>query len=110
MWPYILVFLGAVVTAIAINALDCAYERRLIRQITWLLRALAEAPGYGLELSKRVAAMSCGQVRFRAWEIYSLLRALEDEGLLTSTEGPPLPERGMRPRRFYCLARPRHDA
>ncbi len=35
--------------------------------------------------------------------VYPALRDLEDEGLLESYEGDPLPERGGRPRRYYKL-------
>jgi PadR family transcriptional regulator, regulatory protein PadR len=68
-----------------------------------LLLALLRGPGYGLELLKRVETLTDGHVRLLQASVYPTLRALEDEGLLTSFEGEPVAERGGKPRRYYKL-------
>jgi PadR family transcriptional regulator PadR len=40
---------------------------------------------------------------FEKHRVYPVLRALEEEGLLQSRTGNPLPERGYRPRVYYRL-------
>jgi PadR family transcriptional regulator PadR len=68
-----------------------------------LLQALIEHDSYGLELIERVAERTNGVVKLHQGTIYPELRRLEADGLVTSYEGEPLPERGGRPRRFYAL-------
>ncbi len=68
-----------------------------------LLQALVEGPGYGLELIDRVKDRTSGDVRLGQGSVYPALRSLEVEGLVRSYEGPPLPERGGRPRVYYEL-------
>lgn len=70
---------------------------------TALLQALVEGESYGLELIERVAKNSNGHLRILQGRVYPTLRDLEAEGLLASYEGPPLPERNGRPRRYYRL-------
>lgn len=66
-----------------------------------LLRALLAGEAYSLEIIERVKRES--GVRLSMFNIYPALRGLEDEGLVTSREGDPLPERGGRARRYYEL-------
>jgi PadR family transcriptional regulator PadR len=68
-----------------------------------LLQALVRGPGYGLELIERVKKVTKGQIVLHQGTVYPALREMEDEGLLESYEGPALPERGGRPRRYYAL-------
>lgn len=68
-----------------------------------LLQALIKGSSFGLELISRVEEMTNGEVKLHQGTVYPLLRALENEGLLESYEGEPLPERGGRPRRYYKL-------
>jgi PadR family transcriptional regulator, regulatory protein PadR len=68
-----------------------------------LLQALIRGEGYGLELIKRVQERTKGKVKLHQGNVYPTLRDLEREGLLRSYEGPPAPDRGGRPRRFYKL-------
>lgn len=68
-----------------------------------LLQALLDGPGYGLELTERIAARTNGRVALRDGSVYPALRAMEREGLLRSWESAPLPDRGGRPRRYYEL-------
>jgi PadR family transcriptional regulator PadR len=70
---------------------------------TAILQALISKEGYGLELIDRVRDMTKGKVVLLQGRVYPLLRELEREGLLRSYDGPPLAERGGRPRRYYEL-------
>lgn len=57
--------------------------------------------GYGLSIS---ASLNRAGVTHRpVGQLYPLLRQMERDGLLKSHEGPPLPERGGRPRIYYSL-------
>jgi PadR family transcriptional regulator, regulatory protein PadR len=68
-----------------------------------LLSALVSGEGYGLEIIDRVHDLTNGEIRLVQGRVYPALRELEDEGFLESYDGPPLPERGGRPRRYYKL-------
>ena len=70
---------------------------------TAVLQALMSKEGYGLEIIDRVREMTKGKVVLMQGRVYPLLRDLEAEGLLRSFDGPPLAERGGRPRRYYEL-------
>lgn len=69
-----------------------------------ILRVLAAGPSFGLEIIERVKTITNGVLVLGQGSVYPALRTLEDEGLLESYEGEPLPERGGRPRRYYRLA------
>ncbi len=68
-----------------------------------LLQALIAGPSYGLELVERVKERTSGRVKLHQGAVYPALRSLEREKLLSSYNGPSLPERGGRPRRYYEL-------
>lgn len=68
-----------------------------------LLQALIRGPGYGLDLVERVKKQTKGSVSLGNASVYPALRGLEQEGLIESYEGEPMPERGGRPRRYYKL-------
>jgi PadR family transcriptional regulator PadR len=68
-----------------------------------LLLGLTKGPGYGLELTKRIQALTNGHIRIILAAVYPILRGMEEEGLLRSWEGEPVAERGGRPRRYYEL-------
>jgi PadR family transcriptional regulator PadR len=68
-----------------------------------ILSALVSDPGYGLEIIERVKDLTNGHVRMVQGRVYPALRELEDEGFLESYDGPALPERGGRPRRYYRI-------
>jgi PadR family transcriptional regulator PadR len=68
-----------------------------------LLQVLIEGEGYGLQLIARVSERTNGTMRLLEGRVYPALRELEAEGLVTSYEAGPLPERGGRPRRYYKL-------
>ena len=70
---------------------------------TALLQALIRGDSYGLELIDRVGKLHRGKTRLSQATIYPLLRTLETDGLVTSYDGDPMPERGGRPRRYYTL-------
>jgi PadR family transcriptional regulator PadR len=70
---------------------------------TALLQALIRGEGFGLDLIKRVKERTNGKLKLHQGNVYPALRDLEADGLLKSYEGPPLPERGGRPRRYYKL-------
>ena len=70
---------------------------------TALLQALISGDGYGLDLIERVKKRTNGQVVLGQGSVYPALRDLEEEGLVRSYEGEPMPERGGRPRRYYKL-------
>jgi PadR family transcriptional regulator PadR len=68
-----------------------------------LLQALVRGESYGLELIERVAQQTHGQIRLNQGSVYPALQDMEEEGLVESREGDPLPERGGRPRRYFHL-------
>jgi PadR family transcriptional regulator PadR len=68
-----------------------------------LLQALVQGKGFGLELIARVEHRTQGRIKLGQGSVYPALRDLEDEGLVQSWDGEPLPERGGRPRRYYEL-------
>jgi PadR family transcriptional regulator PadR len=68
-----------------------------------LLQALVIGRGFGLELIDRVKERTNGVVSLGQGSVYPALRALEDDGLVKSYDGEPVPERGGRPRRYYEL-------
>jgi PadR family transcriptional regulator, regulatory protein PadR len=68
-----------------------------------LLQAFTHGESYGLEIIDRVKTLTKGEVRLAQGPVYPALRALESEGLLESYDGPPLPERNGRPRRYYRI-------
>jgi PadR family transcriptional regulator PadR len=68
-----------------------------------LLQALITGEGYGLELAERVKEKTGGSVVLHQGTLYPTLRSMEKEGLVKSYEGPPIPERGGRPRVFYRI-------
>jgi PadR family transcriptional regulator PadR len=70
-----------------------------------LLQVLMDGEAFGLQVISRVEERTGGKLRFAQGTVYPALRQLEREGLLTSREGAPLPERGGRPRIFYALTR-----
>lgn len=70
---------------------------------TALLQALLTEDGYGLELIDRVKERTGGKVVLGQGSIYPALRDLEREGLISSYQSEPLPERGGRPRIYYRL-------
>jgi PadR family transcriptional regulator, regulatory protein PadR len=70
---------------------------------TALLQALIAGDGYGLDLIERVKDRTGGQIVLGQGSVYPALRELERDGLATSYESEPLPERGGRPRRYYRI-------
>ena len=68
-----------------------------------LLQALIRGPNYGLALIERVEEQTNKQIKLHQGSVYPALRALEEEGLVRSYDGEPVPERGGRPRRYYEL-------
>ena len=68
-----------------------------------LLQALIAGESFGLELIDRVKERTDGKVNLGQGSVYPALRDLEREGLVKSHEGPPKPERGGRPRRYYKI-------
>jgi PadR family transcriptional regulator, regulatory protein PadR len=68
-----------------------------------LLQALIEGKSYGLELIDRVKTKTKGGLVLHQGSVYPALRELENDGLVTSHEADPTPERGGRPRRYYEL-------
>jgi PadR family transcriptional regulator, regulatory protein PadR len=68
-----------------------------------LLQALIEGEGYGLELAERVKERTGGALEIGQGSLYPALWDLERDGLVTSRETEPLPERGGRPRKYYHL-------
>jgi PadR family transcriptional regulator PadR len=68
-----------------------------------LLQALISGESYGLELIERVHTCSNGSIKLLQGRVYPALRQLEAEGLVKSFDGPPLLERGGRPRRYYRI-------
>ena len=68
-----------------------------------LLQAFTHGESYGLEIIDRVKRLTKGEVTIPQGRVYPALRDLESEGLLESYDGPPLPERNGRPRRYYRI-------
>ena len=68
-----------------------------------LLQALIRSESYGLELIDRVRDLTNGSVLLLQGRVYPALRELESDGLVESFDGPPLPERGGRPRIYYRI-------
>jgi PadR family transcriptional regulator PadR len=68
-----------------------------------LLQALISGESYGLEIIERVQTATGGRVRLLQGRVYPALRELENDGLVESRNGEPLPERGGRPRRYYRI-------
>ena len=68
-----------------------------------LLQALIRGESYGLELIDRVRDATQGRVVLGQGSVYPALRDLEAEGYLESYDGPAMPERGGRPRRYYRI-------
>jgi DNA-binding PadR family transcriptional regulator len=68
-----------------------------------LLQALAQGPGYGVLLARRVREASGGQVRLGAGNVYSALRQLARDKLVRSWSVVPRGRRGARSRRYYEL-------
>lgn len=75
----------------------------LISVRTALLISLIPGKNYGLGLADHIRSSSNGRISVATGALYPTLRALEREGMLTSHEDDPLPERGGRPRRYYEL-------
>jgi PadR family transcriptional regulator PadR len=70
-----------------------------------LLQILLDGEAFGLQVIARIEERTGGKLRFAQGTVYPALRQMEREGLVTSREGAPLPERGGRPRVFYALTR-----
>lgn len=68
-----------------------------------LLQALIGGDSYGLELIDRVRTNTDGEVQLLQGRVYPVLRQLEAQGLIESYEGPALPTRNGRPRRYYRI-------
>jgi PadR family transcriptional regulator, regulatory protein PadR len=68
-----------------------------------ILAALVSSKSYGLEIIERVDKASRGLIALNEGSVYPMLRTLERDGLLKSSTGDPLAERGGRPRRYYEL-------
>lgn len=68
---------------------------------TALLQVLISGPAYGLELVDKVKEHTKGLVVLGQGSLYPALRGLEEDGLVTSYEAEPTPERGGKPRRYY---------
>lgn len=70
---------------------------------TALLQALISGESYGLELIDRIREASGGRFVLPQGMVYPTLRSLEAKGLVESYDGPPMRERGGRPRRYYRI-------
>ena len=64
---------------------------------------MSKTESYGLEIIDTMKSESGGKMLAPQGRVYPALRELEAEGFLESFEGPPLPERGGRPRRYYRI-------
>jgi len=64
---------------------------------------MSKAESYGLEIIDTIKSETGGKMTAPQGRVYPALRELEAEGFLESFEGPPLPERGGRPRRYYRI-------
>src|SRR4249920_3916650 len=70
---------------------------------TALLQALRSGPGYGMELVRRVAALSGGRCRLSPGSAYPALGALQRTHLVTAWQVIPGGRRGGRSRTYYGL-------
>jgi PadR family transcriptional regulator, regulatory protein PadR len=70
---------------------------------TAILSVLFSEQSFGLEIIEKVRERTHGRIVLNEGSVYPALKALEREGLVRSFEGPPLAERGGRPRRYYEL-------
>jgi PadR family transcriptional regulator PadR len=68
-----------------------------------ILAVLISGKSYGLEIIQKVDERTKGAIILTEGTIYPTLKSLENEGLLRSFAGEPIPERGGRPRRYYEL-------
>jgi len=69
-----------------------------------VLQALTEGDGHGIALIQRVKKRSGGKVKLPQGSVYPALHNLEREGLVTSYDVKPTPNRrGGRSRRCYKL-------
>jgi DNA-binding PadR family transcriptional regulator len=68
-----------------------------------LVQALFEGPGYGVALAQCVKDRTSGHVRLGHGNIYTALRALEQDGLVWSWKVVPRGRRGARARLYYEL-------
>ncbi len=68
-----------------------------------LLQALIDGPAFGLELVERIREATGSRMVIGQGSLYPNLWGLEEEGLVTSYQGEPMPERGGRPRKYYEL-------
>lgn len=69
-----------------------------------ILGVLARGPDYGLGIHDALVRRGAVEAEAApAGYLYPELRDMERLGWLSSYEGPPVPERGNRPRRFYVL-------
>jgi len=62
-----------------------------------VLEGLSTGAWTGLELVRR------SNGKLGQGTVYPTLRGMERDGLVTSREGMPVPERGNRPRRYYVI-------
>lgn len=68
-----------------------------------ILRALAQGPGYGLNLHDRIRDARSDGSEMSQGVLYPLLREMEAQGLVRSQSQPGTAERGGLPRRWYTL-------
>lgn len=68
-----------------------------------LLQVLLSGEVPSLDLIARLTEKGLIGHFFGPASVYSALRELERGGLISSREGPPVPERGGRARRYYAL-------
>jgi PadR family transcriptional regulator, regulatory protein PadR len=71
-----------------------------------ILEALVEEPDHGYRIAQRIKERSEGVLNFKEGTLYPALHKLENEGLVTSTDGV---EKG-RPRRYYSITEAGHAA
>ncbi|HYH96550.1 PadR family transcriptional regulator [Hyalangium sp.] len=69
-----------------------------------ILIVLIRGKSYGLEIIEKVSERTEGAITLNEGSVYPTLKAMERAGLLRSFDGPPMPERGGRPRRYYELS------
>ena len=68
-----------------------------------ILQVLMDGEAFGLEIAERVRERTEGKIELGPGSLYPALKGLERSGLLESWNGPPLEQRGGRPRRYYKL-------
>ncbi len=66
-----------------------------------VLAVLADGPAYGYSIAKEIDRRTHGQLALKQGSVYSLLYALEEDGLITSEWNQP--PKGQRPRRMYRI-------